>query len=181
MNRVNTMYAGDEKRIAQGKSNLQRKSRDNSRTPMQWDDSANAGFCPDGVKPWMRVNDDYQVVNAAVQLREHDKKNESVYQFWQRCLKIRKDHINMIVYGGLKILPFTDERVIAYRRFNSDEESVVILNFSGDEFKWPVPPEAQGIKWAVDTYGGEASEAKADELPLKPWQGIFAMRHEKNT
>lgn len=170
------MYAGNEEKIAEGRSNLQRKARDNSRTPMHWDSTDNAGFCPAGVKPWMRINDDYREVNAAAQVH-NTSGEESVYQFWQRCLKLRKQNIDLIVYGGLEILPFTDERVLAYRRVTDDKESIIILNFSGDELTWAVPKEARGIKWAIDTYGGETGKATAEELPLKPWQGVFAMRH----
>ncbi|KAM7212541.1 alpha amylase [Rhypophila decipiens] len=66
---------------------LRRKARDNARTPLQWDSTSNGGFCPAGVQPWMRVNDDYPTVNAAAQVataRANDRTTlVPPYRFWQ--------------------------------------------------------------------------------------------------
>ena len=63
-----------------------RKARDHARTPMQWDASQNSGFCPAGVKPWMRVMDDYETVNAETQMEFTSDADLSPWQWWQRAL-----------------------------------------------------------------------------------------------
>ena len=88
---------------------MQRKARDNSRTPVQWDDTPNAGFCPANVKPWMRVNDDYPTVNAKAQMARGpaaaNSPDVSVYRFWQRALQIRKEHVELFFYCLLYTSP----------------------------------------------------------------------------
>lgn len=76
-------------------SDLQRKARDNARTPVQWDDSDYAGFSPAGSSaPWMKVNEDYKTWNVASQL--HDK--GSVFSFWREMLGFRKKHLSCVCF-----------------------------------------------------------------------------------
>lgn len=77
---------------------LQRKARDNARTPMQWDETANAGFSPEGVKPWMRVNDDYRRYNVKTEQQDPN----SVLNFWKKLIKFRRD--NLACVGALSRL-----------------------------------------------------------------------------
>ena len=86
------------------------------RTPIQWDDSPNAGFCAADVRPWMRVNDDYHAVNAKAQIilrRATDP--VSPYRFWQRALQIRKEHAEL-AYGDFEVIRDTDPNVFAFKR-----------------------------------------------------------------
>uniref|UniRef100_A0A0D2YF71 Glycosyl hydrolase family 13 catalytic domain-containing protein n=1 Tax=Fusarium oxysporum (strain Fo5176) TaxID=660025 RepID=A0A0D2YF71_FUSOF len=104
----------------EAKNLLRLKARDNARTPMQWDSTSNGGFCPAGVKPWMRVNDDYTIVNAVLQTsagRTNDRTMlVSPYRFWQRSIETRKKYKDLLVYGDLEIIDGTHPNVFAYKR-----------------------------------------------------------------
>ncbi|KAF9766446.1 hypothetical protein IL306_001160 [Fusarium sp. DS 682] len=105
---VCAQFAEGSAEMKEAKHFLRLKARDNARTPMQWDATSNGGFCPPGVKPWMRVNDDYPVVNAALQSsagRANDRTMlVSCYRFWQRAIETRKRHADLFVYGEFDIL-----------------------------------------------------------------------------
>jgi glycosidase len=69
--KMQDLSGGDESKMVEAKRIIQRKARDHARTPVQWSDGPNAGFCPENVTPWMRVNDDYKEVNVAAQVPRH--------------------------------------------------------------------------------------------------------------
>lgn len=77
---------------------LRYKSRDNSRTPMQWDAGKNAGFSEG--EPWIMVNPNYREINAAEQLSRPD----SVFRFYQELIRLRHTH-KLIVYGSYDLHP----------------------------------------------------------------------------
>lgn len=100
------MYPGDEEKQALARKIMQKKARDNARTPVQWTNEAHAGFTSANAKPWMRVNDDYKTVNAKAQL---DNANPSpgtlsVHAFWKRGLEYRKENKDVFVYGDFEFL-----------------------------------------------------------------------------
>ena len=103
---------------------LQSKSRDNSRTPMQWDD--NGGFT-DG-KPWIDMADNYNIINASNSVNDPN----SVYNYYKSLIKIRKDY-EVISNGNIVPIMKDDERVLAYIRENNDKQVLVICNFFGEE------------------------------------------------
>ena len=85
------------------------KSRDNARSPMQWDDSKNAGFSTG--EPWIMVNPNYMKINAAEQLRRQD----SVFHYYQKLIRLRHEQ-EIIVYGDYELLLPESEEIYAYRR-----------------------------------------------------------------
>ena len=104
---------------------VNRVSRDNARTPFQWDSSANAGFTTG--TPWLPANRNYTEINLASQKDDPD----SVYQYYRRLLALRKDpsYAETIVYGDL-IPVFEDhDRVMAYYRKSADQTLLVIGNY----------------------------------------------------
>jgi len=107
-------------------SGLQKKGRDNARTPMQWDESKNAGFGT-GI-PWMRVNDDYKAWNVEVQSYRPD----SVLSFWKDALRVRKDH-EVLIYGDFRLIEENHETVLAFSRNLGRSTAVILLNFSDGE------------------------------------------------
>jgi glycosidase len=113
------------------------KSRDNARTPMQWDGSANAGFCPEGVTPWMDVHEDFREWNVAKQ--KEDK--GSPYSYWGTVLALRKSKKDVFVYGDFKMVDMEHPDIFAYAR--SDVEgngrALVVANFKNKEVDWNVP------------------------------------------
>lgn len=110
---------------------LQLKSRDHGRLPMQWDDSPHAGFTAPDAKPWMTVNGDYHGWNVAAQLDDPD----SVMAFWKKMIALRKEYKELFVYGAYRPLDEeqTGEMVLGYVRETRGETAVVLLNFSDVE------------------------------------------------
>lgn len=104
------------------------KSRDNARTPMQWDDGENAGFTTG--KPWIDVNPNYIVINAASQIKDPD----SVFNYYKRLIRLRKEN-SVIVYGDFIPLLEEDDSVYAYERVQGDEKILVVCNFTDKEVK----------------------------------------------
>ncbi|MBB6730477.1 glycoside hydrolase family 13 protein [Cohnella zeiphila] len=113
---------------------LQPLSRDNSRTPMQWDDSPNAGFTSG--RPWIRVNPNYIEINAAKDRAASD----SVYRYYQELIRLRKNN-PVMVYGDFAELPEWkgDEYLYVYTRTLGDVVWLVMLNHSDDPsaLEWP--------------------------------------------
>ncbi|WP_243686330.1 alpha-glucosidase C-terminal domain-containing protein [Lentilactobacillus rapi] len=103
-------------------------SRDNARTPMQWDTSTNAGFSQG--TPWMAVNPNYQTINAADQVNDPD----SVFGFYQQLIKLRHSS-DLVVYGDYQELDPADDQVFAYRREYQGQKLLVISNFTTDTLK----------------------------------------------
>lgn len=98
-------------------------SRDNARTPMQWDATKNAGFSSH--KPWLAVNPIYKEINV---LSEKDKE-ESIFRYFQKIISLRKQY-PVIVYGEYQDIDFRNWQVYSYRRFDSESELVVVCNFT---------------------------------------------------
>ena len=99
-------------------------SRDNARTPMQWDASSNAGFSKE--KPWLRVNENYKEgVNVANQTEDV----YSVLNFFKQMVQIRKEHLTL-VYGEYTLLEEDNEDIYAYTRTMGSRRYLVLLSFS---------------------------------------------------
>lgn len=102
-----------------------RFSRDNSRTPMQWDASPNAGFTTG--KPWLKVNPNYVDINVA----EQEQRADSILNYYKQLIALRKsdDYREVFTYGKLIPLFENEEDILAYRRIGDGRETVVIANF----------------------------------------------------
>ncbi|MGL5428043.1 MAG: alpha-amylase family glycosyl hydrolase, partial [Cetobacterium sp.] len=107
---------------------LSNTSRDNSRTPMQWDDSKNAGFSSG--KPWLKVNGNYKKINVKNQLHEEN----SIYNYYKSLIKLKKES-KTLTYGDFKLLLENDEHVFAYLREFENEKYLVLANLSKNEKK----------------------------------------------
>ena len=107
------------------------KSRDNGRTPMQWDDSVNGGFTTGS--PWIGVNPNYPQINAEQQLKDVD----SVFHYYKRLISLRRTH-PVIVWGTYELIMEDHEHIYAYTRQLQDQKLLVINNFSGavQHFEW---------------------------------------------
>lgn len=153
------------------------KARDHSRTPMQWDASANAGFCDAGVAPWMRVIGDYPTVNAAAQMAAGPDGLPSVWQFWQRALRTRRDDAAVLVYGDFEELDREHPQVFSYLRTSArGERRLVLLNFSGRQVEWVVPQGLEVESWPVSNYARDGvAKPLAGVVPLKPWEGVMGV------
>lgn len=120
------------------------KGRDNARTPVQWDASANAGFSPEGVTTWINVNPNYPAINAEAVLADED----SIFYHYQQLVALRRGELkDLMVYASfapvdsLQVPHNEDEAVYAYTRTGgadgspANESLLVISNFTADELE----------------------------------------------
>ena len=105
------------------------KSRDNARTPMQWDDSKNAGFTTG--TPWIDVNPNYSKINA----KEQMARENSVFNYYKKLIALRKEY-EIIVYGDYNLLLPEDEDLFVYERSLDGKKLLVACNFSENERKF---------------------------------------------
>ena len=98
-------------------------SRDNGRTPMQWDDTNNAGFSSE--TPWLPVHENHTTVNVATQQNDHN----SVLNHFRKMVALRKENL-LLVYGEYKIIKEEHPTIYAYSRTWDDEQMKILLNFS---------------------------------------------------
>ena len=175
-----SLYPNNPKKWEECKYILQRKARDHARTPVQWSAAQpNAGFCDEGITPWMRVNTDYKTVNAESSRDFQSDTELSVWQFWQRGLKDRKEHKDVFVYGDYEELTPEHEKVFAYIRKSSKKENgakwITVLNFSGEKVNWELPAGYRVESWVASTYVKGRPEGKETNgvVGLEAWEGIL--------
>jgi oligo-1,6-glucosidase len=142
--------------------NLRHMGRDNSRTPMQWDSSANAGFTT-GPKPWLAVNPNYKTINAAQEVSDPD----SIYNYTARLIAFRAK-TPTLVYGDYKDLDPEHPHIFAYLRTLNGESYLVVHNFSSGEITYTLPGGVSAGKLQMDNYAGD--EATTGTLHLKGWE-----------
>ncbi len=111
---------------------IRAKGRDNARTPMQWDDSSEAGFTTG--KPWIGVNPNYKTINAKAELEDRN----SVFYYYQKLIELRRksEWSDIIVYGTYNLLDKDDENVFAYTRQLGDRKILVVCNVSANEVQY---------------------------------------------
>ena len=109
-------------------------SRDNARTPMQWDDTDNAGFTSG--TPWMPVNPNYREINARAALSDPD----SVFYHYQKLISLRRQE-PVIVHGAYRLLLPDSEELFVYERVLGDEKILVACSFADHETEFSVPEE----------------------------------------
>lgn len=140
------------------------KSRDNSRTPMQWDASENAGFTKG--TPWLKVCDRYKEINT-----ESRHEPDSVFQYYKELVKLRKE-LPVIQKGSVTPLLREDKEILAYKREYQGKEFYVFCNFFDGEVEVPysIPEDCRSI---LSNYGEEISPK---ELVLRPYEAVMFLR-----
>ena len=136
--------------------------RDNARTPMQWDDSPNAGFT--SATPWLKVNPNHRDVNVAAQ--ENDPNSE--LNFFRSMIKLRKQE-PILVYGSYTLLLADHPEVYAYLRELDDQRMLILLNFSSKFVEIALPAKLALGEILVNNYPTLVSSG--DRVTLSPWQG----------
>ncbi len=137
--------------------------RDNGRTPFQWDATANAGFTTG--TPWLKINPNYQEINAAVEEKDPD----SILNYFRRATAMRRQH-KVLVYGQYQLLDKDNPHIYAYTRTLGPEKVLVVLNFSAEKRTWALPGglALSGTPW-LNNY---PSFSPAATLALQPWQAV---------
>ncbi|MEK4458788.1 alpha,alpha-phosphotrehalase [Paenibacillus jamilae] len=111
---------------------IRERSRDNSRTPMQWDGTRNAGFTSG--TPWIKVDERYPQINVQAQLEDPN----SIYHHYRKLIHLRKT-VQVITDGNYLRLDEAHPQVYAYQRSNEEETLIVISNFSGQNTQFRIP------------------------------------------
>lgn len=137
-------------------------SRDNSRTPMQWDDSINAGFTTG--TPWIQTADNYTEINVKNSLEDKD----AIFYYYQKLIQLRKNY-DVIAYGDIKPLLREDKRVFAYERNYKGQKLIVICNFYPTTYEIELPYDLSNYKCILNNY---KNEAKAKKIALKPYETL---------
>ncbi len=141
---------------------LRYKSRDNARTPFQWDDSENAGFSTG--TPWIMVNPNYKEINAKDQLERAD----SVFHYYQKLIRLRKEQ-EVIVYGTYDLLLPDSKEIYAYTRTLGEEKLLVVCNFYEPEVSFELPEEFAGGTCLISNYPEVSLKA---EMTLRPYEAF---------
>lgn len=145
---------------------LMQKSRDNSRTPMQWDDSENAGFTTE--KPWIGIPENYKEINAKAAVEDKN----SVFYHYQKLIKLRKSE-DLFVIGRYEDIDLENKNVYAYKRVGENGELIVISNFYENEVKFDINGlEIEKCKVLLSNYK-ENPKVEGNEIVLKPYESII--------
>lgn len=121
------------------------RGRDNARTPMQWDDTAHAGFTTG--TPWMQVNPNYREINAEAARKDPD----SIFHYYRKLICLRKEN-PIFAEGDFRLLLEEDENIFAYVRSLADRELLVVANFTEQEVTCTLPEEWKEGEVVIHNY-----------------------------
>ena len=142
---------------------LRKTSRDHSRTPMQWDDSANSGFTS-AAKPWFAVHPNYDEINARQELADPN----SVYHYYKQMIELRKKN-PAFVYGAYTDLDPTNPFLFAYTRTLGPDQFLIALNFSTNTLPYVLPNGIKTGRLLLSNLAGK-NEEDASTISLEPWE-----------
>ena len=151
---------------------LRYKSRDNARTPFQWDSSPNAGFTTG--TPWIMVNPDYKEINAEEQV----ERTGSVFHYYKKLIRLRKEH-DIIPYGTYRLLMEEHPDIYAYIREFGGEKLLVVCNFRRKRIPFTIPEEFRKDtgELLIQNYPGRCLEELVEEnITLQPFEAIVLKR-----
>lgn len=145
-------------------ASINAKGRDNARTPMQWDETANAGFTTG--TPWLHVNPNYPEINVKKSLADKN----SVFYTYKKLIELRKAHA-LIVWGDYQLIEETEEEVFAYYREYAGEKWLVVANISALEQTFMVNEEIKEV--LIHNY--QTTLPKNGEVQLQPYEAFVAV------
>ena len=140
------------------------KGRDNARTPMQWDDSENAGFTTG--TPWLAVNKNYDKINAKQCLQDEN----SIFNHYKKLIDIRKNN-DTIIYGDYKLLCEDDENIFAYVRELNGDTILVVCNFYDKDVEFKFEGDFNYSKVLLSNYND--SSKMIEKLKLRPYEAVM--------
>ncbi|ABS41478.1 glycoside hydrolase family 13 protein [Clostridium botulinum] len=138
-------------------------SRDNSRTPMQWYTTENAGFSKE--KPWMKVNPNYVDINA----REQENNLNSILNFYKKIIRVKKEN-EVLIYGKYNLILAHHEQIYAYTRTLGNEKFIVIANLTNKEAKYTYKREKLNYKGLIISNYSIEKHEDITEILLKPFE-----------
>lgn len=146
------------------------KSRDNARTPVQWDDSPQAGFTTG--TPWIPVNPNYTTINAKAETADFN----SVFHYYKKLIALRKQN-PIMVYGKYEALMEDSEELFVYTRTMDNEKLLVVCSFCDYETKFTIPAEFVGTSCLIANIENAYDKA---EMTLKPYEAFVLHKKLKN-
>lgn len=147
---------------------IQLKSRDNARTPMQWDTTKHAGFS--NATPWQEENPSYATINAASQVGIEN----SVFEYWASILRLRKTHQDVLIYGDFGLVDEENNEVFAYSRSFGNEKVLVVSNFRKEAISWQVPSGLELEVGRLLTSNYDGINVKDGKVGLRPFEAFAA-------
>ena len=142
------------------------KTRDNARTPMQWDTTEQAGFTTG--KPWMKVNPNYTEINAAEQVDCED----SIFNYYRKLIQLRKE-LPVLTDGKFTMLDMDQDQIFAYLRDNGEDKLLVVCNFYGNTVDYAVSEKAEDLELLIGNYTEENMQTDV----LRPYEArIYRIR-----
>ncbi len=142
------------------------KSRDNARTPMQWDNTEHAGFTTG--TPWIAVNPNYKEINAQIQTADPD----SVFHYYKKLISLRKQY-PVIIYGSYELLLKDSEELFIYTRTLEHEKLLVVCSFSENPCSFQIPDEFQNATCLISNMTPCYSEETAT---LRPYEAFVLLK-----
>ena len=142
---------------------LNYRTRDNARTPMQWNDEKNAGFTT--ASPWLKLNPNYKEINVKKALADKD----SIYYYYQKLIKLRKEN-PLFVYGKYKLILDDDKEIYAYLREGKEEKLLIILNFFENESLFKIPEYVDYNEFELLISNYNPINTKLTKTKLKPFE-----------
>ncbi len=139
-------------------------SRDNARTPMQWNHDENAGFSTE--KPWMPVNENYKIVNV----KDDEKEYGSILNFYKRLIAFRKsgEYNEILTYGDFKPMYEEEYHIFAYSRSYGDQKLVLICNFSSEGKSVELLEDYESVVFV----NYEQTTVIGNRLQMKPYECV---------
>jgi len=145
---------------------IHRVSRDNARTPMQWNDQLNAGFSQS--TPWIDLNPNYEEINVEKALKEDD----SIFYYYQKLIEIRKNNLALI-YGRYKTISEINEGVFSYKREYKNKQKLIIINFFADTINFSLSDEINLNEYSllISNYGNNSYSNNL--IKLRPYESLI--------
>ncbi|RDW15169.1 glucohydrolase [Oceanobacillus arenosus] len=141
-----------------------KNGRDNSRTPMQWNDKENAGFTTG--TPWIKMNPNYKDINVAEALKDPN----SVYAYYKKLIDLRKQY-NVLVYGHYNLILPKHDKIFAYTRSQDDDMMLIITNLFPNETTFILPSELGELSYelCLSNYAVDLKES-VKAFTLRPYE-----------
>ena len=141
-----------------------KNGRDNARTPMQWDESKNAGFTTG--MPWLKVNPNYKTINVQNALKD----KQSIFYHYKSLIELRKNsqYSETIIYGDYQLLLPEDQQVFAYIREDQQHRLLVVSNFSEEQIVRTLEDEVKDV--ILSNY--DETNLDLSNLELRPYEAI---------
>ncbi|MDJ1109396.1 alpha-glucosidase [Macrococcus caseolyticus] len=150
---------------------LRRISRDNTRTPMQWDDTKNAGFTKG--TPWLKVNPNFEDINVFKQ----EKDENSILNFYKQLIQLKKKHLTL-TYGTFDLIYPEDTKVFAYTRTYEGDQFIIIGNLSHDKVTLKKDESLKMKEESLVLYNYQKEDRSEDIFTFQPFEA--RIYHIKN-